>query len=71
MSEDVKFFLLQCAACLEKQGVNLKEGEHVPRISHEQGEIVYMDLISPILEKISSAKYFVTMMDGFSWFVIK
>ena len=67
MREDIKKFVLQCAACLEKQGVNLKEGEHVPRISHEQGEIVNMDLISPIF----SAKYFVTMMDGFSWFVIK
>ena len=43
MREDVKKFVLQCATCLEKQGVNLKEGAHMPRVSHEQGEIVYMD----------------------------
>ena len=37
MREDVKIFVLQCATSLEKQGVNLKEGAHVPRVSHEQG----------------------------------
>jgi hypothetical protein len=66
MREDVKKFVLQCAICLEKQGVNLKEGAHMPRVSHEQGEIVYLDLIGPVSEKISSFKYLLTMMDGFS-----
>ena len=36
MREDVKKFILQCATCLEKQGINLKEGAHMPRVSHEQ-----------------------------------
>ena len=49
--------MLQCATCLEKQGVNLKEGVHIPRVSHEQGEIVYLDLDGPISEKISSFRY--------------
>ena len=70
MREDVKKIVLQCATCLEKQGVNLKEGAHVPRVSHEQGEIVYLDLVGPISEKISSFKYLLTMMDGFSRFVM-
>jgi hypothetical protein len=70
MREDVKKFVLQCAICLEKQGVNLKEGAHMPRVSHEQGEIVYLDLIGPVSEKISSFKYLLTMMDGFSRFVM-
>ena len=47
MREDVKKFVLQCATCLEKQGVNLKEGAHMPRVSHKQGEIIYLDLIGP------------------------
>jgi hypothetical protein len=68
--EDVKKFILQCATCPEKQGVNLKEGAHMPRVSHEQGEIVYLDLIGPVSEKISSFKYLLTMMDGFSRFVM-
>ena len=68
--EDVKQFVLQCTMCLEKQGVNLKEGAHMPRVSHEQGEIVYLDLIGPVYEKISSFKYLLTMMDGFSRFVM-
>ena len=50
-------FMLQCATCLEKQGVNLKEGVHIPRVSHEQVEIVYLDLDGPISEKISSFRY--------------
>ena len=70
MREDVKKFVLQCATCLEKQGVNLKEGVHIPRVSHEQGEIVYLDLVGPISEKISSFRYLLTMMDGFSRFVM-
>ena len=70
MREDVKKFVLQCATCLEKQGVNLKEGAHMPRVSHEQGEIVYLDLVGPVSEKISSFKYLLKMMDGFSRFVM-
>ena len=49
--------MLQCATCLEKQGVNLKDGVHLPWVSHEQGEIVYLDLVGPISEKISSFRY--------------
>ena len=70
MREDVKKFVLQCATCLEKQGVNLKEGAHMPRVSHDQGEIVYIDLVGPISEKISSFKYLLAMMDGISRFVM-
>ena len=44
--------------------------EHIQRISHEQGEIVYMDSVGPISSKISSAKYLLTILDGFSCFVI-
>ena len=70
MREDVKKFVLHCATCLEKQGVNLKEGAYMPRVSNEQGEIVYLDLIGPVSEKISSFKYLLTMKDGFSRFVM-
>ena len=38
----------------------------MPMVSHERGEIVYMDLIGSISEKISLAKYLLTMMDRFS-----
>ena len=55
MREDIKKIVLQCTTCLEKQGVNLKEGVHMPRVSHEQGEINYLDLIGPVSEKISSS----------------
>ena len=48
--------------------MNLKEGEHVPRVSHEQGEFVYMDLVGPISPKISSAKYLLTMIGEFARF---
>ena len=42
----------------------------MPRVSHEQGEIVYLDLVGPVSEKISSFKYLFMMMDGFSRFVM-
>ena len=38
--------------------------------SHKQGEIVYLDLVGPVSEKISIFKYLITMMDGFSRFVM-
>ena len=34
MREELEKFVL------EKEGVSLKEGEHIPRVSHEQGKIV-------------------------------
>ena len=67
MREDVKKFVLQCAPCLEKQGVNLKEGEHIPRISHKQG------VHGPgwaHFGKICLTQYLLTMMDGFLQFVM-
>ena len=42
----------------------------MPRVSHEQGEIVYLDLVGPVSVKISSFKYLFMMMDGFSRFVM-
>ena len=69
MREDVNKFVLQCATCLEKQGINLKEGAHMPRVSHEQGEIVYIDLVGPVSEK-ALYQYLLTMMDGFLGFVM-
>ena len=56
---------------LRKTSGTLKEWAHTPRVSHEQGEIVYLDLVGPVVsEKISSFKYLLTMMDGFSRFVM-
>ena len=42
----------------------------MPRVSHAQGEIVYVDLVGPISPKVSLAKYLLTMMEGFSRFVM-
>ena len=55
---------------LEKQGVNLREGENAPSVSHAQGDIDYMDVVGPISPKINSAKYLLTMMGGFSLLVM-
>ena len=45
MRADVHRYIEHCPVCVEKQVPNLKEGVHVPRVSHQQNEVLYMDLI--------------------------
>lgn len=64
-----QFMTKECWPCIEKQQANLKEGAHVPRLAHEQGEIVYLDLVGPFSNKITPFRYLLTVMDGFSRYV--
>jgi transposase InsO family protein len=64
-----QFLVYECVPCIENERANLKEGIHVPRVSHEQGEIVYVDLVGPFSHKITPFRYLLTIMDGFSRFV--
>ena len=41
---EVSTYIHHCEVCLQRQKVNLKDCEHVPRVSHRQGEVLYMDL---------------------------
>ena len=70
MQQQVAEFLTkECWICIEKQKTNLKQGIHVPRVAHEQGEIVYVDLVGPFSDKITPFRYLLTVMDGFSRYV--
>ena len=46
-SQVAEFITNHCAICVEKQRVDLKHGAHVPRVLHDQGEVVYVDLRAP------------------------
>ena len=71
MKQQVTQFLTrECWPCIENERANLKEGIHVPRVSHEQGEIVYVDLVGPFSDKITPFRYLLTVMDGFSRYVV-
>ena len=59
-----------CAICVEKQRVDLKHGVHVPLVLHDQGEVVYVDLLGPFSNHVSPCQYLLSMMDGFSRYVI-
>ena len=70
MQQQVAEFLTkECWVCIEKQQTNLKQGVHVPRVAHEQGEIIYVDLVGPFSDKITPFRYLLTVMDGFSRYV--
>ena len=43
-----EFITRHCSVYVEKQKANLKEGVHVPRVIHAQGEVVYIDLVFDI-----------------------
>lgn len=43
-----EFITRHCSVYVEKQKANLKEGVHVPRVIHDQGEVVYIDLVFDI-----------------------
>ena len=47
-----QFMMRECWPCIENERANLKEGIHVPRVAHEQGEIVYVDLVGPFSNKV-------------------
>ena len=64
-----QFIKQLCPICVERQKVNLKQGAHVPRVTHHQGEMLYVDLIGPFSAAITPYPYFLSMMDGFSRFV--
>ena len=64
-----QFLTKKCWPCIEKQQADLKQGVHVPRVAHEQGEIVYLDLVGPFSNKITPFRYLLTIMDGFSRYV--
>ena len=64
-----QFLTRECWPCIEKQRADLKEGVHVPRVAHEQGEIVFLDLVGPFSNKITPFRYLLTVMDGFSRYV--
>ena len=66
---EVSTYIHRCVVCLQRQKVNLKDCVHVPRVSHRQGEVVYMDLVGPISPSISKYRYILTLMDGFSRYV--
>ena len=66
---EVGTYIHRCEVCLQRQKVNLKDCVHVPRVSHRQGEVVYMDLVGPISPPISKYRYILTLMDGFSRYV--
>ena len=55
---------------MEKQHVDLKHGAHVPRVLHDQGEVVYVDLLGPFSNQVSRCRYLLSMMDGFSCYVV-
>ena len=65
-SQVAEFITNHCAICVEKQHVDLKHGAHVPLVLHDQGEVVYVDLLGPFSNQVSRAWYLLSMMDGFS-----
>ena len=70
MRADVHRYIEHCPVCVEKQVPNLKEGVHVPRVSHQQNEVLYMDLIGPFPPTVSEYRYILTCMDGFSRYIM-
>ena len=69
-SQVAEFITHRCAICVEKQRVDLKQGVHVPRVLHDQGEVVYVDLLGPFSNSVSRACYLLSLMDGFSRYVV-
>ena len=69
-SQVAEFITHRCAICVEKQRVDLKQGVHAPRVLHDQGEVVYLDLLGPFSNQVSRARYLLSMMDGFSRYVV-
>ena len=69
-SQVAKFITHRCAICVEKQRVDLKQGVHAPCVLHDQGEVVYVDLLGPFSNSVSRAHYLLSMMDGFSCYVV-
>ena len=70
MKADVHRYIEHCSVCVEKQVPNLKDGVHVPRVSHQQNEVLYMDLIGPFPPTVSEYRYILTCMDGFSRYIM-
>ena len=65
-----KFITHHCAICVEKQRVDLKQGVIAPQVLHDQGEVVYVDLLGPFSNQVSRTRYLLSMMDGFSRYVV-
>ena len=41
-----------------------------PSVLHDQGEVVYVDLLGPFSNQVSLARYLLSMMDGFSRYIV-
>ena len=71
MTEDLKRRVAECPTCLVKQRkVNLKCGEHKPRITGYPGEKVHIDLCGPFNTTKDGNKYIFTIQDNFTKYVL-
>ena len=50
--------------------MDLKQGVIAPQVLHDQGEVVYVDLLGPFSNQVSHTRYLLSMMDGFSRYVV-
>ena len=68
-SRVAEFVTRHCTICIKKQRVDLKQGVYVPRVLHDQGEVVYVDLLGPFSNQVSHCRYLLSMMDGFCRYI--